>query len=84
MNIETVVLQVMSRGLQDGAKSRLSDCRAAVFGLIQLLKEAVYQPGPLAGQVFAVLVQFLRQLYNDSCFTATSCVLRINVRSTFF
>lgn len=74
------------RGLQEvpqgsGPEPRLPDCKAAVFGLTQLLKEAVYHPGPLAGQVFSVLVQFLRQLYAGSCYTATSCVLRINVSS---
>jgi tuberous sclerosis protein 2 len=74
-----LVSQVLQRGLGEGPEARLPDCRAAVFGLTQLLREAVYRPGPLAGQVFSVLVQFLRQLYAGRCFTATSCVLRINV-----
>lgn len=74
--------QVLKKGLQEVEKSdpRLPDCKAAVFGLTQLLKEVLYRPGPLAEQVFSVLVSFLQQLYAGNCFTATSCVLRINVR----
>lgn len=74
---------MLKRGLQEGEGSdpRLSDCKAAVFGLTQLLKEALYRPGPLAEQVFSVLVAFLQELYAGNCFTATSCVLRINVSS---
>lgn len=69
---------MLKRGLQEGEGS---DCKATVFGLTQLLKEALYRPGPLAEQVFSVLVAFLQQLYAGNCFTATSCVLRINVSS---
>jgi tuberous sclerosis protein 2 len=74
--------QVLKKGLQDaeqGGDACLPDCKAAVFGLTQLLREAVHRPGPLAGQVFSVLVQFLRQVYSGHPFTATSCDLRINV-----
>lgn len=72
---------MLKRGLQEGEGS---DCKATVFGLTQLLKEALYRPGPLAEQVFSVLVAFLQQLYAGNCFTATSCVLRINVSSFVF
>lgn len=73
---------MLKKGLQEAEQSdpRLPDCKAAVFGLTQLLKEALYRPSPLAEQVFSVLVAFLQQLYAGNCFTATSCVLRINVR----
>ena len=73
------VVQVLLRGLGEGQDIRLPDCKAAVFGLTQLLKEAMYTPGALAGQVLSVLLQFLRQLYSSSSFTATTCVLRVNV-----
>ena len=69
------------RGLGEGSEARLPDCKAAVFGLTQLLKEAIYRPGPLAGQVLSVLLQFLRQVYAGAYFTTTTCVLRINVSS---
>ena len=74
-------LQVLMRGLGEGSEARLPDCKAAVFGLTQLLKEAIYRPGPLAGQVLSVLLQFLRQVYAGAYFTTTTCVLRINVSS---
>ena len=70
---------MLKKGLEDPGQGSLPDCRVAVFGLTQLLREAVYCPGPLAGQVFSVLVQFLRQVYTGHSFTATSCDLRINV-----
>ena len=81
-----MISQVLQRGVEEagqggapGQEPRLPDCKAAVFGLTQLLRDALHRPGPLAGQVFSVLEQLLRQLYAGSCFTATSCVMRINV-----
>lgn len=75
----SVCYQVLKKGLQDAGKGSLPDCKAAVSGLTQLLREAVYCPGPLAGQVFSVLVQFLRQVYSGHSFIATPCDLRIKV-----
>lgn len=75
------MVQVLLRGLGEAPETRLPDCKAAVFGLTQLLKEAIYRPGPLACQVLSVLLQFLKQLYTRNAFTATTCVLRINVSS---
>lgn len=74
-------MQVLLRGLGEAPETRLPDCKAAVFGLTQLLKEAIYRPGPLACRVLSVLLQFLKQLYTRNAFTATTCVLRINVSS---
>ena len=82
MVVSECVVQVLKRGLGASAEARLPDCKAAVFGLTQLLREALYQPGPLAGQVLSALLQFLSLLYAGNCFTATTCVLRINVSSS--
>ena len=81
-NLSGCGLQVLQSGLEgERSECKLPDCKAAVFGLTQLLREAVYQPGPLAGQLLTVLLQFLREIYSTSHFTATTCVLRISVRT---
>ena len=84
--VATPPLQVLQRGVEEarhgggpGEVPRLPDCKAAAFGLTQLLREQLYRPGPLGGRLFSLLRDLLQQVYSQPCSNPTICVMTINV-----